>query len=1087
MFQFDPASFRKAPEKQAAEPGQRGALHQSALQAAGVGTWRVELGTGRAHWDAVAAGLLGLDSGSSHEGAYPPILPQDRLTAGRALLQSARSGERREVEFRVAVPNGAIRWLRAIASPGGAGEATGWISGVLLDVTEKKLSELALSESQRRLSNLVDSLPGIAYRCEGAAPWRMHYISEGAEELTGRTVSELIAGTVAWAELMHPDDIPAVEQEVEAATRSGRQFSLTYRILHRSGAVRWVHERGKATLDDVGQLFFEGFIGDITDQKLLEAWLRQSEAEAQRNSERLRATLEGTMDCVYSLDREWKITYLNERARKLFGRRRDLLGKSISEILPGSSGSDFAECFRRVMNGGAAETIEGCLQPVGRWYEAHVTPSEEGITVFYRDISARKQAEAELKASRSKVQTILDSLPQVIWAAEPEGRVDYISNQWHDFGAVVDGSSGEAWLDAVHPDDREAAMRQWQASIASGQAYECEFRIRNQAGEYVWILARARPVRGENGEIARWYGTCTDVHQRVITQAALRESEAINKSIIDASPDCISMLDLDGNVLFLNQASFSVLQGATAASVLHKPWGRTFGPSVRGAAKHALACAKGGRIGHFTAHQPAPGDESKWWDVVVAPVRDADGVPTKLVVISRDITHQKSAEEKVRWTANHDVLTQLPNRAFLQQRLDQQIRDTNSGKSSFGVLLLDLDNFKRVNDTLGHDAGDALLCCFSDQLRAAARPDDFIARLGGDEFAVVLSGISSRAELESAVQAILGRLREPCLYGNKLLDCQASIGASLYPQHGRTRTELLKHADIALYVAKSSGRGGWKLFDAPMRAEMQEKVSMLSLARAALAKGSIQPYFQPKVDFSTGGLSGFEALLRWHDPRRGIQLPETIFAAFQDLELAAQISDRIVERVIREIVGWLDQGLPVGHVAINAAAAEFRRGNFAERLLEQLSRAQVPTSMLQVEVTETVFLGRGAEYVESALKTLSREGVEIALDDFGTGYASLSHLKQFPVDVLKIDRSFVRDFAEDPDDAAIVRAVINLGKSLGIKTVAEGVETEAQAAFLADQGCDFGQGFLYGRAIAASEMPALIRGWEESRAGRKLR
>jgi EAL domain-containing protein (putative c-di-GMP-specific phosphodiesterase class I) len=262
---------------------------------------------------------------------------------------------------------------------------------------------------------------------------------------------------------------------------------------------------------------------------------------------------------------------------------------------------------------------------------------------------------------------------------------------------------------------------------------------------------------------------------------------------------------------------------------------------------------------------------------------------------------------------------------------------------------------------------------------------------------------------------------------------------------------------------------------------------MLSLARGALSQGTIEPFFQPKIDLGTGALAGFEALLRWRDPRRGLQLPDTISAAFQDLELAALISDRMVERVIQEIIGWLDQGLPIGHVAINAAAAEFRRGNFAERLLEQLRRAQVPTSMLQVEVTETVFLGRGAESVESALKTLSREGVEIALDDFGTGYASLSHLKQFPVDVLKIDRSFVRDFAEDPDDAAIVRAVINLGKSLGIKTVAEGVETEEQAAFLSEQGCDFGQGFLYGRAIAAREMPALIRGWEVHKAFRQPR
>ncbi len=938
--------------------------------------------------------------------------------------------------------------------------------------------ELELSESRRQLACLVDNLPGVAYRCEAHAPWRMNYISGGVEALTGYAVADMLSGRFTWADLMHADDLEAVEAEVEAATRERRRFSVGYRLVHRSGEVRWVQEKGQAIYgDDGAPLFLEGFIGDITEQKLLEASLRKSEEEAQRNAERLSAALEGTMDCVYSLGRDWRLTYLNRRAREQFGGREDLLGRTISSLVPGAETSVFADSYRRVMETGVPECLEGHFPPTGVWYEVHVTPTDDGITVFYRDVTARKEAEEALKASKGRIQSILDSVPQIIWSARRDGVIDYLSNQWQEFsGKAAEANRDLDWLDAVHPDDQAKAAARWQHSLTTGVDYEAEFRVRTHAGTFNWILVRARPVRDQRGRIERWYGTCTDIHQRVLAQAALQESEAINSSIIAASPDCISMLDLEGNVIFVNEAVLKTLRLASPESLVGKPWGLSFHASVRGAARHALVCAREGRIGHFTALQREL-DGEKWWDVVVAPVLDAAGAPNKLVVISRDITHQKTAEERVRWTANHDVLTQLPNRAFFQQTLDQKLKDAQFADARFGLLLLDLDDFKRVNDTLGHDAGDALLCCFADQLRAAARPDDFIARLGGDEFAVILNGVANRREVETAVDGILSRLKEPCAFGDRLLDCQASIGASLYPTHGANRAELLKHADIALYVAKASGRGFWRLFEPSMRAETQQRVSMLAVAAEALAKDRIVPFYQPKVDLHSGALSGFEALLRWRHPRRGMQLPDTMAAAFQDLKLAAEISDRMIDRVIHDMRSWLDQGLAFGHVAINAAAAEFRRGDFAERLLERLKAADIAPALVQLEVTETVFLGRGSEYVERALKTLSREGVEIALDDFGTGYASLSHLKQFPVDVLKIDRSFVQNLDEDPDNAAIVRAVINLGKSLSIRTIAEGIETEEQARYLTAHGCDAGQGFLYAKAIAAAQVPALISEW----------
>jgi len=252
---------------------------------------------------------------------------------------------------------------------------------------------------------------------------------------------------------------------------------------------------------------------------------------------------------------------------------------------------------------------------------------------------------------------------------------------------------------------------------------------------------------------------------------------------------------------------------------------------------------------------------------------------------------------------------------------------------------------------------------------------------------------------------------------------------------------------------------------------------MVKLARNAISDDRIVPYYQPKLALADRSLVGFEALLRWRTPRRGIGGPAEIKAAFDDLDVAAQISDRMIERVVADMRGWLDRGIDFKTVAVNASAAEFRRDSFAEGLLEQLRRAEVPTDCFQLEVTETVFLGRGAEYVHRALALLNLQGVKIALDDFGTGYASLRHLKEFPVDVIKIDQSFVRNMTVDPGDEAIIRAVINLGRSLGIKVVAEGIEREEQERRLLELECDFGQGFLYSRAVPASRVPSLVERW----------
>jgi diguanylate cyclase (GGDEF)-like protein/PAS domain S-box-containing protein len=454
------------------------------------------------------------------------------------------------------------------------------------------------------------------------------------------------------------------------------------------------------------------------------------------------------------------------------------------------------------------------------------------------------------------------------------------------------------------------------------------------------------------------------------------------------------------------------------------------------------------------------------------------GEPAFLEGIISDVTSQKEAEEQILWAAQHDHLTRLPNRALFQIRLSKALEHSSRLGCKVGLLLLDVDHLKEINDTLGHDAGDAVLQAVANRLSAAVRPIDTVARNGGDEFAVLLPEIDGEADVKRLIAPILEQLQKPLSYAGRLLDCRASIGASIWPDHAQEAADLLKQADVALYTAKATGRDKVIVFEPSMRTEAQKKAEMRSNARGAIDSRSIEPFYQPKVHLDSGELAGFEALLRWRNPRAGIELPASIQAAFDDPQLAVALSKQMHDMVFDDMRRWLQAEISFGHVAINASAAEFRGVEFADQILERLRAAEIPNHCLEIEVTETVFLGRGAEFVEKALRTLSSEGVKIALDDFGTGYASLSHLKQFPVDIIKIDRSFVHDLASNPDDPAILQAVLSLGKSLGITTVAEGVETSVQAAFLQGQGCDLGQGFLFGMASPSSSIPDLVASWK---------
>jgi len=558
---------------------------------------------------------------------------------------------------------------------------------------------------------------------------------------------------------------------------------------------------------------------------------------------------------------------------------------------------------------------------------------------------------------------------------------------------------------------------------------------------------------------------------RMLAQQALEQSEALIRSILESSPDYTILLDSEQRIIF---CSMPERDDQKLENRIGVPWLDLLPPESAQEATRVLAATAQGAMGRFTVVQGG-GAGRRCLDLVVTPLHDES---ERILIVARDVTEQKNSEDRAIWMANHDALTGLPNRVLFQERLDALCL-LSEPCSNGALMVLDVDNFKLINDTLGHDAGDALLCAFADRLTKAAGTESFVARLGGDEFAILLE-CNSDADVKETADRIFAELRFPFRHDGRLMECNASIGASLYPRDGGNRSEMMKAADMALYAAKSAGRGRMRVFCSAMRKESESRSLMMSVATRATASGSILAHYQPKVCLLTGRIQGFEALLRWRDTAGRLRSPDEFQAAFEDPKLAGSISTRMIDQVLSDVRGWLDDDIEFGDVALNAAGAEFRDGRFADILIDRLAVSAIPPSRLQIEVAETNFLGRSADYVESALRKLSEEGVKVALDDFGTGHASLSHLMQFPIHVLKIDRSFVRKIGRNSEASAIIKAVVQLGQSLGIQVIAEGIETADQAAHLLALECRIGQGYLFSKAISGREVRKLLMQQEVS-------
>jgi diguanylate cyclase (GGDEF)-like protein len=436
--------------------------------------------------------------------------------------------------------------------------------------------------------------------------------------------------------------------------------------------------------------------------------------------------------------------------------------------------------------------------------------------------------------------------------------------------------------------------------------------------------------------------------------------------------------------------------------------------------------------------------------------------------LEREIAERRQAEQRLAHLAHHDPLTGLPNRTLLLDRLRQAIAHAHRNKRCVGLLFMDLDRFKTINDTLGHHIGDRLLRVVAQRLIEQVRADDTVARLGGDEFVAVLANLVESADASRVAEKILTAVGVACHLDRHELHPTPSIGISIYPEHGNDPATLIRNADNAMYRAKASGRNCCVVFSDEMAVAENERLALEASLYGALERGEFRLGYQPQNDLATGRLMGVEALLRWWHPRHGILKPDKFLFIAEETGLILAIGEWVLNTACQELKTWREAGVPVPKVAVNFSATQFRQSDLSAVVERALAASGLEATALEIEVTESALM-QSTEATIATLGKLKALGVGLAVDDFGTGYSSLSYLKSFPISKLKIDRSFVQDVTDDADDRAIVGAVIALAKSLGLGVIAEGVRTREQAALLHDMGCDEGQGDLYGSDLKVGE------------------
>ena len=831
-----------------------------------------------------------------------------------------------------------------------------------------------------------------------------------------------------------------------------------------------------------------GKLQSVTDvlrdhQENLEDLVHRRTQELERRSEELAESEEkfrliGTYakDAIVIVGPDERILYWNPAAENIFGHSADqATGQNLHVLLtPESIRATAHDAFAIFRHSGEGKLIGSTFEIDALRRSGEEFPVELSISAFrmqdswhalglIRDITERKQAEAALRQQQQFSDDIINSLPGIFYMLDAAGNFVRVNPL---FLQVTGYSQQEldrmTALDFFEGDDQVLIALRMQEVFLNGSA-SAEAELILKSGQKIPYYFTGHLSRSDGHSYL--VGIGTDITERKRSEDALR----ITASVFDNSQEAILITSADNDILDVNPA-FLDITGYSREEVLgHNPRLLSSGHHDRDFYAGMWQSLQQNKAWRGEIWNRRKSGEIYAELLSISAICDSEGKVQRYVGVFSDISHLKAHEAELSRIAHYDALTGIPNRVLLADRMKQAIAQTAREQNMVAVCYLDLDGFKHINDTLGHDAGDQVLVEIAARIGHTLRGGDTVARLGGDEFVVVLLGLEKGEECMATLERLLAAIAEPMLVKEQTLALSTSIGVSIYPLDDEDPDTLLRHADQAMYVAKQSGKNRFHIYDPALDMRTRSQHALLNSMREALEQQQFELHYQPKIDLRTRRLAGAEALIRWRHPTRGLLFPGEFLRPIENTELDIEIGDWVIASALAQHERWRLDGLDI-EVSINISAHHLESRDFAAKLQRRLAQyPDLPQGRLQIEVLETAALNDIA-IVRDVIEACRKFGVRFALDDFGTGYSSLSYLSGLPVDVLKIDQSFVRDMLEDKGDYAIVQGIIGLAHAFGRQIVAEGIETEAQYQALLDMGCSHGQGYLIARPMPAVEL-----------------
>ncbi|WP_236233850.1 EAL domain-containing protein [Pseudomonas tohonis] len=928
------------------------------------------------------------------------------------------------------------------------------------EMSRRALLEDELRTSEQHYRGLVESLNAIAWEMR-LDEHRFTYVSPHAERMLGYPLADWLE-TGFWQRTLHPEDARHAEHFCNEEVAAGRDHSFDYRMLAADGRVLWI--RDIVTLDPQGDSqIIRGLMIDITEAKDTEHALRLSQqkfASVFHNCPDVIALARRQDGRLLDVNRTFEQQTGIEAAQAIGRTATELgiwgtpdMGPGLLQRLQSESLHNLEMTFRRQ----SGESFTGLIsaQPI----DLDGVPA---LIVVVRDITLVKETQQQLKISEEKFARAFHASPDGLLITRlVDGRLIEANEGFTRItGYVAREAAERSTLELgiwANPEDRQQMVR---AISEQGSLRNFTAPIRTKGGSIRLCELTAQPIP-INGE------ACVLTIARDITERQQMQEKLLQAAtVFESTAEGVMITDTEQRITAVNRA-FTEITGYSEAEALGQS-PRLLASGQHDSAFYAAMWHQLAADGHWQGeiwNRRKNGEPYPEW-LTISAVRNRDEQITHFVGVFADISTLKHAQARLDYQAHHDPLTGLPNRILFESRLQAALLDATTDAQQGAVLFIDLDRFKHINDSLGHPVGDLLLKGIAARLKEQLRDIDTVARLGGDEFIILLPGLHNAVDAEHVANKVLACFSAPFEADDHEFFTSASIGISLYPEHGSDVATVVKNADAAMYRAKSKGRNRIEFYTRDLTFQANERMALENELRRALERGELSLYYQPKLCLQNRRLIGAEALIRWHHPLFGEISPERFIPLAEENGLILPLGDWVLTEACRQMREWQDRHAPFGPLSVNLAGAQLRQPQLVERIDRLLQDTGVVPCHLQLEITEGFIMSQ-AEEALAVLHALKALGVQLAIDDFGTGYSSLSYLKRLPLDIIKIDKSFVRGLPDDLEDAAIARAIIALGRSMQLTVIAEGVETHAQEAFLTAEGCEQIQGYVVSRPLPA--------------------